>query len=96
MKLILRLQFEPCTLARIPYFIVKPPISLSPADLYFRVTLFLVGIVIRLRPGRSGVRIPAGTYDFSCLQNIQTGSWAQTASYSVGTGFFPWVRAAEA
>ena len=34
------------------------------------------GTVPRLRAGRSGVRIPAGTRDFSCFQAIQTGSGA--------------------
>jgi hypothetical protein len=37
-----------------------------------------VGIVSRLRSGRSGVGIPVGARDFYLLQNVQT--------YSVGTG----------
>jgi hypothetical protein len=44
----------------------------------------LVGIVTRLRAGRSGVRIPVEARDFSLLQNVQTGSGAHPASYSVG------------
>lgn len=40
----------------------------------------------RLRNGRSGVRIRVGEIDFSFLQNVQTRSEADTASYSVGTG----------
>ena len=33
-----------------------------------------------------GVRIPAGVKDFSLLQNVQTGSGVNQASYFVGTG----------
>jgi len=38
----------------------------------------------RLRAGRYGVRILVGTRDFS-LQNVQTSTGANPASYSVGT-----------
>ena len=39
----------------------------------------------RLWTGRSGVRIPAGTRYSSFLQNVQTGSEVNPASYSIGT-----------
>jgi len=45
-----------------------------------------VGIVARLWACRSGVRIPVGENDLSLLQNVNTGSEANPASYSVGTG----------
>jgi hypothetical protein len=35
------------------------------------------------------VRIPVEARDFPLLQNVQTGSGAHRASYSVGTGTFP-------
>jgi len=40
-------------------------------------------IVTRLQAGRSGVHSVAETRDFSPLQNIQTGSEAHPASYSM-------------
>jgi hypothetical protein len=40
-------------------------------------------IVTGLQAGRSGVHSVAGTRDFSLLQNIQTGSEAHPASYSM-------------
>jgi hypothetical protein len=42
--------------------------------------------------GRSGDRILVGARDFSVL-NVQTGSRAHPASYSVGTGVLLWVLA---
>jgi len=42
--------------------------------------------------GRSGCRILVGARDFSVL-NVQTGSGAYPASYSVGTGVLLWVLA---
>ena len=52
----------------------------------------VVGIVTRLRAGRSGAWIPTEARDFSVLQkNIQTGSGAHPMSYWMGTHvFFPW------
>jgi hypothetical protein len=38
------------------------------------------------RPRGNGVQFPAGVRDFACLQCVQTGSGAHTASYSMGTG----------
>jgi hypothetical protein len=46
----------------------------------------VVGIATGLRAGRSEVRIPVGARDFSLLQNIQTGSGAQPASYVMVPG----------
>ena len=43
-------------------------------------------IVTRLRVRRSGVRIPAGTADFSHLQKVQADPGPHPASYSVVTG----------
>lgn len=45
-----------------------------------------VGIVTRLWACRSGMRIPVGERDHSLLQNVNTGSKAHPASYSVGNG----------
>ena len=39
-----------------------------------------------LEAGRKGVRIPAGSRDFSLLQNVQTGPGARRASYLMSTG----------
>jgi hypothetical protein len=57
----------------------------------------VVIIVTRVRAGRSGVRIPAGTRDFSLLRNVQTGFGAHSPFYSMGTGpgFFPGRKAHE-
>jgi hypothetical protein len=38
----------------------------------------------------SGVRSPAGTRDFSLLQNVLAGSGAHPASYSLGTAVLCW------
>jgi len=46
----------------------------------------VVGVVTRLRAGRSGVRIPVGPEYFYLLQFVHTGFEAQTVSYSIGTG----------
>jgi hypothetical protein len=43
--------------------------------------------VTRLRAGQSGVRTQKRT-GFSLLQNVQTGSEVDTASYSMGSGSF--------
>jgi hypothetical protein len=44
---------------------------------------------------RPGVRVPAGTGNFSLHHRVQTGSEAHPASYSMGTrGSFPGRRAA--
>ena len=45
----------------------------------------VTGIVIRIRVGRSGVRLLAGTRDFFAVRNVRNGSGACPASYSVGT-----------
>ena len=42
----------------------------------------------RLRPGQSGVQIPARTKYMPLPQNVQTVSGAHPASSSVGTGSF--------
>ena len=44
-----------------------------------------VGIMTRLRAGRARERIPAWAIDLSVLQNVQTDSAAQPASYYMGT-----------
>jgi hypothetical protein len=46
----------------------------------------VVGTEIRLQAGRSGIRIPVEERDFSLFQNIQTGSEADAASFSVRIG----------
>ena len=46
----------------------------------------IVDTVMRLQAGRSGVQIRVRPRDFSHLQNVQTGSGAHTAPYSVRTG----------
>ena len=49
-----------------------------------------VGIVTTLRAGQTRVRIRVRAIDFCLLQNVQTGSGANPASYSMGTGvLFP-------
>jgi hypothetical protein len=55
-----------------------------------------VGVATRLRVRWLGNRgsIPGRDRDFSCLHNVQTGSGAHPASYSMSTrGFFPGVKA---
>jgi len=42
--------------------------------------------VTRLRGGRAEVRIPVEAQVFSLPQNVQTGSWAYLASYSLDSG----------
>jgi hypothetical protein len=46
----------------------------------------IVGVVTRLRVGRSGVRIPTELRDFSLIQNIQADYGPHPASYLMGTG----------
>ena len=46
----------------------------------------MVGVVTRLRAGHTAVRIPAGARGFSLLQNVQIGSGAHPATYSMGAG----------
>jgi len=46
-------------------------------------------VVCTLIRTRCGVRIPVGARNFPLLQNAQTSSGANPASYSVGTGVFP-------
>ena len=48
----------------ISYFGTKSTVVLCSAGLYFKITLFVVCIVIRLGAGRFGVRVPAGTRSF--------------------------------
>jgi hypothetical protein len=45
-----------------------------------------VGIVIRLRAGRSGIRIPVLSRICFLLQIVQTDCGAHPALYSMGTG----------
>jgi len=45
--------------------------------------------VIRLRAGRSGVRIPPGTQDFPLIPNIQTGPGSHPVFYCMGTKVLP-------
>jgi hypothetical protein len=45
-----------------------------------------IGIVTRLRAGRSDVRLPVKKRDFSHRQQFQTEVGAHSASYSVGIG----------
>ena len=42
----------------------------------------------RLLPGRSGLSVLERVRDF-LVQNIQAGAGTQSASYSLGVGFFP-------
>jgi hypothetical protein len=51
----------------------------------------VVGRVIRIRAGRSAVRIPAGAIDSFLLQNVQTSCRAHPASYLIISGV-PWRR----
>ena len=51
--------------------------------LYCILAFGVIGVVARLRAGRSGVRIRAGATDFSLLQNVQTACGADSDSYSV-------------
>jgi hypothetical protein len=44
------------------------------------------GIWTKVRPGRSGVRIPTGSRHSSLLQNVQNGSGVHTAPCTMGTG----------
>jgi len=62
---------------------------LSAFQVYALSRSYAVGIVTRLRAGRSGVRIAVGAGDLSPFQNVQTDSEAQPDSCSVGPGLFP-------
>jgi hypothetical protein len=44
----------------------------------------VVGIAIRLRAGRPGVRIPIGATNFPLLRSFQTGSGIHPAAHSIG------------
>ena len=46
---------------------------------------YLVCIVPELRAGRSGVRIPVGSRDFSLLENVGTCFGSNSASFSMDT-----------
>jgi hypothetical protein len=46
----------------------------------------VVTIANRLFAGAAGIRMPARIRDLSLLRNVQTGSAANPASYSVGNG----------
>jgi hypothetical protein len=48
-----------------------------------------IGIETTLRAGRTRFRIRVRAIDFCLLQNVQTESGANPASYSMGMGFFP-------
>jgi hypothetical protein len=57
------------------------------------VLLVLAGADHGLRAGRSTVRITVeATHFFLFYKNVQTNYWAQLASCSVGTGFFPGIQ----
>jgi hypothetical protein len=67
---------------------VRDAIILLAKAIFINVQTF--GIETKLRAGRTGVRIPAGTRDLSLLQNVYTCSGAHLACYSVGTGVIYW------
>jgi hypothetical protein len=46
----------------------------------------VVTIVTRPSAGPAGIQMPARVRDLSLLRNVQTGSAAHPASYSVGNG----------
>ena len=48
-----------------------------------------------LRAAWAGVRKPAAESDVSLLQNVQTGSEAKAASYSMGNGVSFWASEVE-
>jgi hypothetical protein len=58
-------------------------------DEEIRLQNYKVDTATVLQAGRNGVRILAGARDFSLLRNMQTGSGAHPASYSMGTGALP-------
>jgi hypothetical protein len=80
---------------RKPTFIVaaatnKGKVTVVPCYLLYCILAFgVIGIVISLRAGGSGVRIRAGITDFSLLHNVQTGCRANPASCSAGNGDSP-------
>ena len=53
----------------------------------------VIRIVIRVRAGRSGLRIPVGARDFFLPQNVQAGSGAVPACIQRAPGFFPGSKA---
>ena len=55
------------------------------------VTAVVVGVAIKLRSGRSGVRIPAG---FCPLEDVQPCFGAHPTCSLVGTGVLSWGKAA--
>jgi len=60
-------------------------------DVLTHFAAVVVGVVIKLRSGRSGVRIPAGFYP---LQNVQPCSGTHPTCSIVGTGVLSWGKAA--
>jgi hypothetical protein len=63
--------------------------KLTEATVIIRSADRTVGIVTRLRTGRSGFRIPKVARDFSHLQNVQICSGAHPASCLMATGVLP-------
>ena len=60
-------------------------IAVTTPDEEIQLQNYTVHIATVLQAGRNGVRIPAGTRQFSLLQNVQTGSGAHQAYYLMGT-----------
>jgi len=59
------------------------------------MVIHCLSFVIRLRTGRSGVRIPRGRGIFLFSKTDQTAPEAQPASYSIGTGVLPGLKLLE-
>jgi hypothetical protein len=66
-----------------------PDIQVIPILYFYLFSSYLVpsvlGIVTRLRDGRSGVQFLAGARNFSLLKNVKICCGAHPASYSMGT-----------
>jgi hypothetical protein len=72
----------PCTLVRPSILNGVTSLIKIPA----RYTHHLVDIMTRLRAERSTIRIPVGAIYLSLPKNVQTGSGARPASYSMYSG----------
>jgi hypothetical protein len=67
-------------------YVLTVYIAVTTPDEEIQLQNYAVDTATVLEAGRNGVWIPAGSRDFSLLQNVQTGHGARRASYLMSTG----------